>query len=184
LVLHADGACFIESHRPQFLALAGLVNDERVSTALLPVTDVLRSIPDGLRREVETPQFTFGVPTTFGLGAVKVGVIGRSIIYYDNGGYPHIALPSVDFPQETTRANKALREFRSYVASLPPRWIPVERGRVLIFDNTKFLHGRDKIADHHRWLQRIYFRLSLDDLRRADPNSLNSRFSIRRLLFS
>lgn len=184
LPFHTDGAWFRECFRPNFLVLAGLENENNVATSLLHVEkDILRDIPGRLRKEAETEQFTYGFGDAFITDDITAGVKRRSIIYYDESDRVRIALPSSEFPQETDRATKTLQEFREYLATLPARKIPLREGRVLFFDNTRWVHGRDEI-EGKRWLQRLYFRMSLAEMQRATKTSVKeNRFRALDLFF-
>jgi hypothetical protein len=185
LPFHTDGAWFKEIYRPNFLTLGGIENENEVATCLLHVEkDILKHIPSNLKKEVEKEQFTFGVGDAFIIKDVTAGVKNRSIIYYDKTGCPRIALPSSGFPQENDRKARIIRDFQQYLSTLPSRKISLKNERVLIFDNTRYVHGRDKV-EGKRWLQRLYFRTSLDDLRRFTKSAFNcNRFRATDLLFS
>ncbi|MDJ0515826.1 MAG: TauD/TfdA family dioxygenase [Trichodesmium sp. MO_231.B1] len=70
---------------------------------------------------------------------------------------------------EAKTAVDALSNVLPYVSQA----IILQRGDMLLFDNSKCLHGRAAISQNgDRWLQRLFCRRSLMDIRRAtDCNS-------------
>jgi hypothetical protein len=158
---HSDNAFLTRATQPQLLGLLGSINEGDVATLLLSLEqDIIPQMPSKLLRILRQPIFRFRAPESFDFGGYLVASGLRPMIYEDEHGKSHIALPGATFRQETRRAERAMREFKELLDTLTPRTIVVSPGRFLAFRNTRVVHGRSPISGK-RLLHRIYFTRTL-----------------------
>lgn len=177
---HSDNACFCRQLQPQLLALLGAVNESDAATLILTLNDILPNIPAKLLATLREPIFRRRAPESFDFGGYIVASAPSPLIYDDEAGGQHIALPAASFRQETQRAERAMRDFRELLDSLQPRSIIVGPGRLLAFRNTRVVHGRTAFRGR-RLLHRVYFTNSLAPHRAATRTSNNTQVFDARL---
>lgn len=164
---HSDNAFLRTLFQPELLGLLGSVNQSHIATLLLTLEqDILPNVPAKLLRVLREAIFRLPAPDSFDFGGCTVISAPRPLIYDDEYGRPHVALPGASFPQGSCRAARAMREFREFLDSLTPREIVVGPGRFLAFRNTRVVHGRNPISGQ-RLLHRAYFTRSLSAHRKA-----------------
>jgi alpha-ketoglutarate-dependent taurine dioxygenase len=79
------------------------------------------------------------------------------------------------------QAQQALEAFKEAVAEVSQP-IVIGVGEACLFNNARVLHGRPAIQGGPRWLQRVYCRRSLRQLRQATSSPNAVIFSISELL--
>jgi L-asparagine oxygenase len=179
---HSDNAFLSRLMQPQLLGLLGSVNDGDVATLLLTLEqDIIPNTPTKLLHTLRQPIFRISAPESFDFGGYIVLSTLRPLIYEDENGQSHIALPGAVFRQENQRAERAMRDFKELLSTLTPRSIVVRPGRFLAFRNTRVVHGRSPIVGN-RLLHRIYFTRSLAPRLSAVSNVEKARVLDVRLL--
>ena len=139
-----------------------------VATLLLSAEQIVAAAPRWLRSELALPAFRQACPQSFG----KAGLLSAPgpILWRDGVGLMHVTAASSFIEPVDEQAGEALAEFRALCARLQPLRVVVTPGTALLFKDDRVLHGRDRVSGA-RWLQRTYFRESLDSLRAATHSS-------------
>jgi len=164
---HSDNAFLGRRYRQQGLLLFGLRNRDTV-TLLMSAEQIAAAAPNWLLRELALPAFRQACPQSFG----QAGLLSAPgpILWRDGVGLMHVTAASSYIEPMDEQAGKALTEFRAICSRLQPRRVVVTPGTALLFKDDRVLHGRDEVSGA-RWLQRTYFRESLDSLRAATHSS-------------
>ena len=165
---HTDGAILKRCYRPEFLFLLGLINESNIPTYIAELNKALAEISPRHRQLLQQPLFRVEMPESFNLWNGKVIQSElRPLVTENHNGELEIAanLYAVkSITQEAKTAVDALSNVLPYVSQA----IVLQRGDMLLFNNCKCLHGRAAISQTgDRWLQRLFSRRSLMDIRRA-----------------
>lgn len=169
---HTDDACLPRPYRAEGLILYCLRNPE-ASTLLASIDEVVASINPVDFGVLCQPRFRVRTPDSFNLfGGRLIYSEPRAIIAEGSAGLEvavalYNVVPVDDYDYQAKEALLALRlNLRSPVS----KSIALKPGEILIISNLKGLHARDSIVGD-RWLQRIYFRKDLNDLRQDTCSS-------------
>ena len=164
---HSDNAFLGRQYRQQGILLFGLRNRD-TATLVLTAEQIAAAAPRPLRAQLALPAFRQACPVSFG----KTGLVSapRPILWRDGLGLMHVTAASSFIEPVDDQARQALAEFRALCARLKPVRVVVTPGTALLFKDDRVLHGRDHVSGA-RWLQRTYFRESLDGLRAATHSS-------------
>ncbi len=164
---HSDNAFLGRRYRQQGILLFGLCNRD-TATLLLSAEQIAAAAPRWLRTELALPAFRQACPQSFG----KAGLLSAPgpILWRDGVGLMHVTAASSSIDPVDEQAAEALAEFRALCLRLKPLRVVVTPGTALLFKDYRVLHGRDRVSGA-RWLQRTYFRESLDSLRAATHSS-------------
>jgi L-asparagine oxygenase len=152
---HTDAAFLPPAQRPRALALLGINNDARSATLLYRLAEVLAALPSALIDRLAAPSFEQIPPFTFQAKLGSQPLPGHRILTPDPaGGWV------VGYSAQGTKGGsdpQALADFESALAAATPLRLVIQPGDLLIFDNLRFLHGREVIVGP-RHLQRVYLR--------------------------
>jgi hypothetical protein len=169
---HTDDVFLDPEMRPEHIALLGISNPAGIPTLLVPLEDVLSELESATIETLTKPLFTFGCPPSFDIDAnirASLRTPPRPILRpLPDGGF------EVGFPASTTEpvdgAGKDvathLQLWRQAVKRAPSNPVVLEAGDVLVFSNSRCLHGRPVVDEADRWLKRVYLRYGLFDLER------------------
>ena len=152
---HTDAAFLPEEKRPRRLALLGINNDAQAATLLYRLDDVVSQLPEATLLTLSQPHFEQIPPFTFQAKLGADPLPGHRILSRDSDGRWQVA-----YSAQGTKggsAPEALKEFEAALAQTPPLRFVLGPGDLLIFDNLRYLHGREEIVGS-RHLQRVYLR--------------------------
>jgi hypothetical protein len=152
---HTDAAFLPPHQRPRALALLGINNDARSATLLYRLAEVLAQLSPALIGRLAAPSFEQTPPLTFQAKLGSAPLAGHRILTPDVGGGW-----IVGYSAQGTRGGsdpEALAAFESALTAAAPLRFVIQPGDLLIFDNLRFLHGREVIVGP-RHLQRVYLR--------------------------
>jgi L-asparagine oxygenase len=168
LDLHTDDVFLDPSSRPEYIALLGVRNSDRIPTELVRLDDVLRGLDSETVEALNRAQFSFGCPPSFDVeDRATLRTRPRPILRSGAEGGFEVGLPaSTTEPTETAApdAGKHLQCLKAAVASAPRRTFTLNAGEILIFSNSRCLHGRPPVVGSGRWLKRVYLREDLTTL--------------------
>ncbi len=106
---HSDNAFLSRRMQPQLLGLLGSVNDGDIATLLLTLErDIIPNTPAKLLQTLRQPIFRFSAPESFDFGGYLVISALRPLIYEDENGRSHIALPEPHSVKKTDAPNAPL----------------------------------------------------------------------------
>jgi L-asparagine oxygenase len=176
---HSDNAFLPRQFRQEGLVLFGLRNED-TATLVLSAEQIAEAAPASLIEALARPAFRHACPQSYQLPAQLMSA-ARPILSRDRWGTLRVTAASSSIEPVDAGAARALEDFRALLASLEPLRAVVGPGTALLFKDDRVLHGRDAVGGD-RWLQRAYFRESLDELRAAagaDPRAF--AFDVRQL---
>ena len=145
------------SGRTEFRMLYGRCNHD---TATLILNADQDAASPSLRSHLSKPVFYHASPVSFSLPEGRAVSGPGPILWRDAHGIARVAAASSSIESATPEARAAIDAFH-----LDPARIVVGPGAAL-HKNYRVLHGRDAVKGP-RWLQRAYFKDSLEPLRRA-----------------
>lgn len=178
---HSDNAIHPRQYRAEGIGLVGLMNDNNVETVLAPLDHILEALSPDTIEVLSQPLFVFPSPESFeyqrrylsGRRAVLTrgdrGQMELSVSMYG----VNVSANRIDGPM----AYRALDALEAVLFPPVARSVIIGRGDVLLMSNTRALHARNAIPGR-RWLQRVYFRESITDLR-EDVRTTDTRLSRR-----
>ena len=148
---------------------------------MLSAEQIAEAAPEALIAALARPAFRHACPLSYRLPETLKSE-ARPILWRDDRGRMRVTAASSTIEPEDAEASRALEDFRALIGSLEPLRAVVGPGTALLFKDDRVLHGRDEVAGE-RWLQRAYFRESLEGLRAAagsDPRAFS--FDVRGLM--
>lgn len=149
--LHTD--CSFEDPPPQYFALYVVQEDRQGGgeTLLLDMKDVLKLIPKSIEEVLRTPyatrapdEFYKGKPLTY----LPI-LFGESSMRYRP--------ECLDKEQCSQEQLRALAKFEKIIAAQPVQILNLPNNTLIFVDNYRFVHGRTKVLDPERRLQRVRF---------------------------
>jgi hypothetical protein len=154
---HTDDAFLDPEARPEYLALLGVSNPERVPTEVIRVDDLLERLDPATVEGLRAPDFFFPAPQSF--DQVRAAVPSRPIVESEPGELAKLALaPNVRTADDTGEESKrCLTSLKAALREVPRASFALGAGEILLVSNTRCLHGRPPVAIG-RWLKRIYLR--------------------------
>lgn len=177
---HTDAACLRRPFRPEGIGLLGLFRSRSVKTHLAPLDAILNALD---ARHIDTlrgPFFSFPVPESFRqrvFGGKRIWTEDRAVLAQDGpGDQLEVCCPlhSVQVVANHGDARAALRALAALLTKPLVQSVVLGPGDLLLLSNVACMHGRDGVQGA-RWLQRTYFRASLDDLR-EQPRAADRRY--------
>lgn len=168
LDLHTDDVFLDPPSRPEYIALLGVRNPDRIPTELVRLDDVLRELDVETLEALGRSQFSFGCPPSFDVDdrfGLRTGP--RPILRDGAEGGFEVGLPaSTTEPIESAEASASehLHLLKTAIAAAPRRIFSLDAGEILIFSNSRCLHGRPPVVGPERWLKRVYLRENLTTL--------------------
>jgi L-asparagine oxygenase len=167
LPFHTDDGFLDPGNRPEHLALLGIFNPERVPTNVVRIESVLELLSAETIAMLREPLFTLACPDSFEapLGITE-NVPARPIIWTGPGGRPEASFAPDTRPIDGAgeEVDSHLRQFAAAVGQASRISIVLEPGEILVFSNSRCLHGRPPV-EADRWMKRLYLR---GDLRQLD----------------
>lgn len=173
LAPHTDVAAAPDECNPDFLALFGLVNEDRAETVLHIVDEIAGQMPDEHLARLAQPDFRFRYPESFRIPGGPAFSPPRPIIGLRRGRLT-IASSSSEVVACTPEAQRSLEFFRTLLSGSPGHRFPIAPGDLIIFNNRRVLHSRTAFSGS-RWLQRVYIRCHLGALRRITASGPGER---------
>jgi L-asparagine oxygenase len=161
---HSDDAFLIRQHRPEFLSLYGIMNDQAASTWVFPVEDVMGRLSPSAIEQLQRPMFRHAPPQSFHTLDHEMTATLHPVLEQHDGRW-EISFNSVRTSGVDAAAGAALQAVREALQQSAHEDVVVTPGTLMIFSNLRHLHGRGAISGR-RWLQRLYSRRDLTDLRR------------------
>jgi L-asparagine oxygenase len=181
---HSDMGILRSQWRPEFLFLIGLRNDSAIPTLLADLDDalaVMRQRDASLVEVLRQPHFRIESPASLVWhGGKSLRSEARPLIALHQG-FDTIAGNLQTLVTTDPQAQQALEAFKEAVAEVSQP-IVIGVGEACLFNNARVLHGRPAIQGGPRWLQRVYCRRSLRQLRQATSSPNAVIFSISELL--
>ena len=162
---HSDNAFLPRRFRQNGILLYGLRNHD-AATLVLTAGQIMEAAPADLAASLAKPIFRHACPASFSLPGVAAVSAPCPILWRDELGLARVSAASSSIGPLTPEASVALNRFRELLLALEPARVVVRPGTALLFKDDRVLHGRDSFTGS-RWLQRAYFRDSLDPLRKA-----------------
>lgn len=183
LGFHTDDSILKRCYRPEFLFLLGLVNQPETPTYIAVLDEALQELSPRHRRLLEELLFRVEAPQSFNLWNGKViQSEWRSLVTRNSNGETEIAGNLYALATKTKEARTALDALNDVLPHVAKEVI-LQPGDLLLFDNAKCFHGRAAISKAgDRWLQRLFCRRSLTDLRRATGSNNTFVFDIKFLV--
>ena len=183
LGFHTDDSILKACYRPEFLFLLGLVNQPETPTYIAVLDEALQELSPRHQQLLEEPLFRVEAPQSFNLWNGKViQSEWRSLITRNSNGEAEIAGNLYALVTKTKEAQTALDALSDVLPHVAKEVI-LQPGDMLLFDNAKCLHGRAAVSKTgDRWLQRVFCRRSLTDLRRATGSNNSFVFDIKFLV--
>lgn len=165
LNLHTDDVFLEPSVRPQYIALLGVYNPDGVPTELVRLDDVIRLLEPTTVEVLSQPLFSFACPPSFDVDQrTDLRTDARPVLRRNLRDEFEVGLPAstTEVVEEAgIDADEHLDLFRSAIGEAPRAEFPLDTGEILIFSNSRCLHGRPSVMSADRWLKRVYLR---DDL--------------------
>jgi L-asparagine oxygenase len=162
---HSDNAFLSRRFRQQGLLLFGLQNED-TATLVITAEQIANAASPALIDALMRPAFRHVCPASFQVQGEAMISEPRAILDSDELGHVRVKAASSRIEPLDAAAAQALQEFRALCEKLEPHRIIVRPGTALLFKDDRVLHGRELVGGQ-RWLQRVYFRESLDPLRKA-----------------
>lgn len=181
---HSDDCHLLPKYRPQFLLLAGLVNQFKTATWIVSVDDALpalRATHPECEPILREPRYRFSSPQSFDYNGNTIFSKPQPLITRGANGENEIAGNLATLMAIDDEAKAAIAAFTSVLKPPVAKAIILQPGSLLIFNNMRCLHARDAVKGD-RWLQRIYARTSLDELQQATRSDANSYVFDSRLI--
>jgi hypothetical protein len=171
LGFHTDHAILLSPYRPEFLFLIGLMNEGRTPTMIVDLAEALASLSaedSGLVSLLRSPCFRVESPAILQIyGGKTLRSEPRPLIAPGANGLEGIAANLDAISTTDPDAQRALDAFKAVLPGCA-RPIVIAAGSVLLFNNRLTLHGRPAVGSGKaRWLQRLYSKKCLSDLRTA-----------------
>jgi|GEM_PF-1903113 len=173
LAPHSDVAAAPDECTPEFLALLGLINEDRAETVLHIVDEVVCKLPDEHLECLARPEFRFRYPESFRIPGGPAFSPPRPIIGLRRRRLT-IASSSSEVIACTADGERSLEFFRALLCGMPGHRFPIAPGDLIIFNNRRVLHSRTAFTGS-RWLQRVYVRTDLGALRRITASRNGER---------
>lgn len=174
LGFHTDLAILRAPFRPEFLLLIGLVNDAETPTLIVDLDEALaalRARDAALVELLRQPLFRVESSALLRLwGGKTLRSEPRPLLARGAGGLEGIAANLNAVTPIDPEAQRALAAFQAVLPGCA-RPIVIRPGSALLFNNRRTLHGRPAIAAGQRWLQRLYGRRCLWQLREATASA-------------
>lgn len=169
LPFHTDDGFLNPGARPEHLALLGITNPERVPTNVVLIESVLELLPAETTTVLREPLFTLACPDSFEAPqGITENVPARPIVWTGPGGRPEASFAPDTRPIDgaAEEVGSHLKLFAAAVGQAPRTSIVLESGEILVFSNSRCLHGRPPV-EAERWMKRLYLRGDLGLLDRV-----------------
>ncbi len=161
---HSDDAFLNRLHRPEFLSLFGLVNEQSAPTWLFPAESILEHLTPEAIRQLAKDDYLQAPPQSFLVGGADIATTRHPVLERHNGVW-EISFNSSRTSGLIPEAEQALDTLRWALQVARHGEVVIRPGTLLIFSNMRHLHGRAALSGH-RWLQRLYSRQDLSSLRK------------------
>jgi L-asparagine oxygenase len=169
LDFHTDHAVLARHYRPEFLLLTGLVNPGKAPTLIACIDDALSSLKPEIEQVLRQPLFRIELPDSVMVwNGKKILSEWKPLLSTASDGTIEFTGNLHSVLSKNPEAHKALRLFTRKLHKTANKII-LESGTAIVFDNHRCLHARNKVTQA-RWLQRMFCRTSLADLRKAKAN--------------
>lgn len=169
LGFHTDHAILKRDYRPEFLMLLCLKNPSQIPTYIIELDKALKALRDlNPQYEMLLRQSHFRVETPESLPVWNGKVIQsepRPLISKGLDGEDEVAGNLYAVKTKNPKARSALDAFISILPKIANE-VVLQPGDLLIFNNCRCLHARAAV-EGERWLQRLFCRRSLEQLRSA-----------------
>lgn len=166
LGFHTDNAILRPEFRPEFLMLLGLINENKVPTSIASVDQAMEQLSDRHQAILQEPRFRIETPESFNIfGGKTIRSEYRPLVWRNEAGIYEIAGNLYAVTAKDSKAHTALQSLIDVLPDVAESVI-LEPGDLVIFSNSKVLHARAEVQGK-RWLQRMFLRDSLADLRLA-----------------
>jgi L-asparagine oxygenase len=160
---HSDDAFLNRLHRPEYLSLFGLVNEQAAPTWLFPAESILEHLTPEAIRQLAKDDYLQAPPQSFLTGGAEIATTRHPVLERHNGAW-EISFNSSRTSGLVPEAEQALDTLRWALQVARHAEVVIRPGSLLIFSNLRHLHGRAALSGH-RWLQRLYSRRNLSHLR-------------------
>jgi L-asparagine oxygenase len=182
---HTDDASLKRSHRPEGIALICLRNCGAI-TWFAPLSDAMEAIDPYYVDILCSNRFRIRTPESFNLHGGKIIISEpRPIVSTNSQGQYEVAVALYSAQlsnNDDEEAQMALNALRNVLKPPVARPITLGPGDLFAFSNVLGFHSRDSFIGD-RWLQRAYFRQSLEEIRRATNTDSSTRvFSTNQLV--
>lgn len=176
---HVDNPAILPPGRPDIIALLGLVNDAKTRTFLIHVEQLVALLPSWTVRTMLEPRFVLQSSDSFEFGGIRVLTEPRPILFADAAGRRRVAFAIYNLTGVDPLAKRAITALRRVLVEENMEATAIGPGKLLLFDNTRHLHARDRV-EGARWLQRVYLSRDIQALQQLAGG--RRAFDLRRLL--
>lgn len=174
---HTDNASLKRSYRPEGIMLICLRNCGAI-TWFAPLSDAMEAIDPYYIDILCSSRFRVRTPESFNQHGGKIIISEPRPIFNQNsqGQYEvAVALYSAQLSNnDDEEAQMALNALRNVLKPPVARQIILEPGDLFAFSNVLGFHSRDSVIGD-RWLQRAYFRQSLEEIQLATNTECSTR---------
>ena len=184
LGMHSDNSILNAEHRPDFLALLALINEPETPTEIASVQKASALLSSKHQRLLQQPLYRLKTPDSFdkAFGNRKIVSEYRPIVGRDAKGSLYAAGNLYAVESKDASAELALAAFGEALEDVSES-IVLQTGMAIVFNNGKVFHSRGTIKPGDRYLQRVFGKTNLHDIRVATDTTANDYiFSIKPLL--
>jgi L-asparagine oxygenase len=184
LGLHSENAILEDDHRPEALLLTSLINEPETATDIASVARAAALLPEKDLDLLQQPLFRIASPDSFDKAFKGRKIISepRPIIRRDHMGILRAAGNVYGVKGITDEADNAMVSLGNALADVDEA-IVLKPGMALLFNNDLVFHGRGRIANGQRWLQRVFAKRNLGRIRLATQSGPDAYiFSVRSLI--
>ncbi len=153
--IHTDGS--FESPPPAYVALLCIEEDKfgGGETLFVDSSDILPGLSETTKQTLRTERFKLKIPQEFHKGEDY-----KETPLLDATGRLRFRRDIIQLDELTPHMVQAVEELDTLINSdVHTQPLMIRKGEIVIFDNSRYLHGRRKVKDNRRHLKRMWFNL-------------------------
>ncbi len=156
--VHTDGS--FETPPPKFVALF-CVEEDRLGggeTLFVDSGDILPLLSETTKETLKTEKFKLRIPHEFFKGQDY-----KETPLLDESGRLRFRRDIIQVDDTAPHMVQAVEELDNLINSEKhAKPLMIRKGEIVVFDNSRYLHGRRKVEDNRRHLKRMWFHLRED----------------------